>query len=58
MFGTIIGPITCGLVVDYYGIYRNAFLSIGLISYIGGFLFYFARKPNFDAKKDKILNLT
>ena len=49
MFGTIIGPITCGLVVDYYGIYRNAFLSIGLISYIGGFLFYFARKPNFDA---------
>ncbi len=49
MFGTIIGPIICGLVVDYYGIYRNAFISIGLISYIGAFLFYFARKPNFDA---------
>ena len=49
MFGTIIGPIICGLVVDFYGVYRNAFISIGLISYIGAFLFYFARKPNFDA---------
>ena len=48
MFGTIIGPIICGLVVDYYGIYKNAFISIGLISYIGAVLFFFARKPNFD----------
>ena len=47
MFGTIIGPIICGLVVDYYGIYKKAFISIGLISYIGAALFYFARKPNF-----------
>ena len=49
MFGTMLGPIFCGFVVDYYGIYRNAFISIGLISYIGAFLFYFARKPIFDA---------
>jgi len=48
MFGTMIGPIICGFVVDHYGIYRNAFISIGLISYIGAFLFYFARKPIFD----------
>jgi len=49
MFGTMVGPIICGFVVDNYGIYRNAFISIGLISYIGAFLFYFARKPIFDA---------
>jgi len=49
MFGTMLGPIFCGLVVDHYGIYRNAFISIGLISYFGAFLFYFAHKPNFDA---------
>ena len=49
MFGTMLGPIFCGFVVDYYGIYRNAFISIGLISYMGAFLFYFARKPIFDA---------
>jgi len=49
MFGTMLGPIICGFVVDHYGIYRNAFISIGLISYIGAFLFYFARKPIFDA---------
>ena len=49
MFGTMVGPIICGFVVDHYGIYRNAFISIGLISYIGAFLFYFARKPIFDA---------
>jgi len=49
MFGTMLGPIICGLVVDHYGIYRNAFISIGLITYIGAFLFYFARKPIFDA---------
>jgi len=48
MFGTMLGPIICGFVVDHYGIYRNAFISIGLISYIGAFLFYFARKPVFD----------
>jgi len=48
MFGTMVGPIICGFVVDHYGIYRNAFISIGLISYIGAFLFYFARKPIFD----------
>ena len=49
MFGTMGGPIICGLVVDQYGIYRNAFISIGLISYIGAILFYLARKPIFDA---------
>jgi len=49
MLGTITGPVICGLVVDYYGIYRNAFMSIGLISYIGALLFYFARKPYFSA---------
>ena len=47
MFGTILGPIICGLVVDHYGIYRNAFIMIGLISYIGALLFFFARKPRF-----------
>ena len=51
MFGTMVGPIICGFVVDHYGIYRNAFISIGLISYIGALLFYLARKPIFDAKK-------
>ena len=49
MFGTMLGPIICGLVVDYYGIYRNAFIMIGLISYIGALLFFFARKPRFHA---------
>ena len=49
MFGTMVGPIICGLVVDHYGTYRNAFISIGLISFIGALLFYFARKPVFDA---------
>ena len=49
MFGTMVGPIICGFVVDHYGIYRNAFISIGLISYIGALLFYLARKPIFDA---------
>ena len=48
MFGTMLGPIICGLVVDHYGIYRNAFISIGIISFIGALLFFFARKPNFD----------
>tara|TARA_B100000579_G_scaffold423959_1_gene427761 strand:- start:267 stop:1562 length:1296 start_codon:yes stop_codon:yes gene_type:complete len=47
MFGTIIGPIICGFVVDFYGTYRNAFVIIGFISFIGAFLFYFARKPNY-----------
>jgi len=45
----MVGPIICGLVVDHYGTYRNAFISIGLISYIGALLFYFAHKPVFDA---------
>ena len=49
MFGTMIGPIMCGFVVDHYGTYRNAFISIGLISYIGALLFFFARKPNINA---------
>jgi len=48
MFGTMVGPIICGLVVDHYGTYQNAFISIGLISYIGALFFYFARKPIFD----------
>ena len=48
MFGTMIGPIICGLVVDHYGIYRNAFISIGLMSFIGAILFFFSQKPNFD----------
>ena len=49
MFGTMVGPIICGLVVDHYGTYRNAFISIGLMSFIGALLFYFAHKPVFDA---------
>ena len=48
MFGTMVGPIICGLVVDHYGTYQNAFISIALISYIGALFFYFARKPIFD----------
>ena len=48
MFGTMVGPIICGLVVDHYGTYQNAFISIVLISYIGALFFYFARKPIFD----------
>ena len=48
MLGTMAGPIFCGLVVDHYGTYRNAFICIGLISYLGAFLFYFARKPIID----------
>jgi len=47
MLGTMLGPIICGFVVDHYGIYRNAFISIGLVSYIGALLFYFAHKPIF-----------
>jgi len=46
MFGMIGGPIICGMVVDHYGIYQNAFLSIGIISMIGAIFFYMARKPN------------
>ena len=49
MVGTMLGPIICGLVVDHYGIYRNAFIMIGLISYIGALLFFFAHKPRFHA---------
>ena len=49
MLGTMGGPIICGLVIDQYGLYKNAFISIGLISYIGALLFYLARKPIFDA---------
>ena len=48
MFGTMVGPIICGLVVDHYGTYQNSFISIALISYIGALFFYFARKPIFD----------
>ncbi len=48
MFGTMIGPIICGLVVDHFGIYRNAFISIGLMSFIGAILFFFSQKPDFD----------
>tara|TARA_Y100000780_G_scaffold18456_1_gene15778 strand:- start:98 stop:1396 length:1299 start_codon:yes stop_codon:yes gene_type:complete len=47
MFGMIGGPIICGMVVDHYGIYQNAFLSIGIISLIGAIFFYMARKPDF-----------
>jgi len=47
MFGMIGGPIICGMVVDHYGIYQNAFLSIGIISIIGAIFFYMAQKPDF-----------
>ena len=47
MFGMIGGPIICGMVVDHYGIYQNAFLSIGIFSIIGAIFFYMAQKPDF-----------
>ena len=47
MLGMMGGPIFCGIVVDHYGIYQNAFLSIGIISMIGAIFFYMARKPDF-----------
>ena len=47
MLGMMGGPIICGIVVDHYGIYQNAFLSIGIISMIGAIFFYMARKPDF-----------
>jgi len=47
MLGMMGGPIFCGMVVDHYGIYQNAFLSIGIISMIGAIFFYMARKPDF-----------
>tara|TARA_B100000282_G_scaffold187229_1_gene136338 strand:+ start:122 stop:1444 length:1323 start_codon:yes stop_codon:yes gene_type:complete len=47
MLGMMGGPLICGLVVDHFGVYRNAFISIGLISLLGAVLFYFARKPDF-----------
>ena len=47
MLGMMGGPIICGIVVDHYGIYKNAFLSIGIISMIGAIFFYMARKPDF-----------
>ena len=47
MLGMMGGPLICGLVVDHFGVYRNAFISIGLISLLGAILFYFARKPDF-----------
>jgi len=46
MLGMMGGPILCGMVVDHYGIYQNAFLSIGIISMIGAVSFYMARKPD------------
>ena len=47
MLGMMGGPIICGLIVDHYGTYKNAFISIGLMSLIGSFLFFMARKPVF-----------
>ena len=51
MLGMMGGPMICGLIVDHYGIYRNAFISIGFISLMGAFLFYRARKPDFESLK-------
>ena len=51
MLGMIGGPMICGLIVDHYGIYRNAFISIGFSSLMGAFLFYMARKPDFKSLK-------
>jgi MFS family permease len=47
MLGMMGGPIFCGIVVDHYGIYQNAFMSIGIVSMIGAIFFYMARKPDF-----------
>ncbi len=51
MLGMMGGPMICGLIVDHYGIYSNAFISIGFISLMGAFLFYRARKPDFESLK-------
>jgi len=58
MFGTMLGPLISGLVVDHYGIYRNAFISFGLISFLGAVLFFFSQKPNFTAQKIQKINST
>ena len=50
MLGMMGGPIISGIVVDHYGVYQNAFLSIAAISMIGAIFFYMARKPDFLTK--------
>jgi len=47
--GSILGPVSVGLVVDATGSYATGFMALAVISCVGSLAFFGLKKPRFDA---------